>query len=90
MVPTLSLDVSDFTLADMGNLARPTPECPMAFGPGSSLGAAGGYAPTPGAFPQQPTRTTIANSAVALARLLPQSTAGFSLRSVPMNRSIEP
>jgi hypothetical protein len=67
MVPTLSLSISDFTLADAGNLAGPTPECPRAYSRTGSLAAVTGLALC-WAFPAQSTPNSIANGAVALAR----------------------
>jgi len=43
MVLTLPLNSSEFTVADTGNLALPTPELPMAFRPGGSDAAVNGY-----------------------------------------------
>jgi hypothetical protein len=51
MVPTLPFSISDFIPADTGNLAVPTPECPMAFSPGGSLAAVNGCSFAPGPFP---------------------------------------
>jgi len=39
MVPNLAFGVGEFTLADIGNLAVPTLECPMAFSSAGSLTA---------------------------------------------------
>jgi hypothetical protein len=50
MVPTLSLRSGDFTLADAGSLAVPTPECPMALGPGGSEAAVNGFGLALGPF----------------------------------------
>src|SRR5262249_57045906 len=43
VVPTLSVSISDFTLTGTGNLADPTPECPIAFSPRGSEAARNGY-----------------------------------------------
>jgi hypothetical protein len=51
MVLTLSWRTSDFTAADRGNVAVPTPECPMAFRPGGSDAAVDGYGFTRGPLP---------------------------------------
>jgi hypothetical protein len=50
MVPTFSLGMREFTLAESGSLAAPTPQCPMAFRPGGGLAAVKGYGlrPFPG------------------------------------------
>jgi lipoprotein-anchoring transpeptidase ErfK/SrfK len=53
MVPTLSLGISDFTLADTRNLAGPTPECPMALSSGGSLTAVNGRGFAPQPFPNR-------------------------------------
>jgi hypothetical protein len=67
---TLSRRISDFPLADPGSLAVPTPQCPMAFGPHGSEAALRSDGLPLGPFPAT-ARTTIANSAIVLARLLP-------------------
>jgi hypothetical protein len=51
MVPTLSLGISDFTLADSANLAGPTPQCPTALSSSGSLRAVNGRGLTLRPFP---------------------------------------
>jgi hypothetical protein len=50
MVLTLSLSISDVTLAETGNLAVLTPECLMPVGPSASLAAVNGHGSTLGPF----------------------------------------
>jgi len=50
MAPTLSLRISDFTVAATGNVARPTPQGPMAFRPGGRDAAVNLYDLTLGPF----------------------------------------
>jgi hypothetical protein len=52
MVPTLSWRIGDFTLADAGNVAVPTPEGPMASHPGGSEAAVNGHGLTLRPFPR--------------------------------------
>jgi len=50
MVLTLSLSLSDVTLAETGNLAVLTPECLMPVGPAACLTAVNGHGSTRGPF----------------------------------------
>jgi hypothetical protein len=77
MVPTLSWRISDFTLADTGNVARPTPECPMAFRPDGSSTAVTLYGFKPQPLPSNRSHHD-SNSGVVLARLLPAVNGGVS------------
>jgi hypothetical protein len=77
VVPTLSLRISDFTLADTGNVAVLTPECPMAFRTDDCSAAVNFYGFTPEPFPAT-ARTTISSNGVVLARLLPVVNGGVS------------
>jgi hypothetical protein len=83
MVPTLPFSISDFTLADTGNLGVPTPECPMAFSPGGRFAAVNGYGFTLGSFAQRPVQSCERRSS-------PRSTVGSPPRRSRMNRYVEP
>jgi hypothetical protein len=52
MVPTLSLRIGDFAVADAANVAVPLPEGPMAFHPGSSKAAVNRHGLTLRPFPR--------------------------------------
>jgi hypothetical protein len=86
MAPTLSLRISDLTLADIGNLAVLAPQCPIAFSPGDSLAAVNGYGSTWGRFARHRSNHDFKQRSPVRAAHPRRSTAGFAPRAALIKR----